>query len=173
MATNHDPATNPPPGSHGALPADHPVEALLRDHDLVRRLAGAWLTDESPAARNQAAKQLLQALEMHARLEEAVFYSAVRGVDAALISHFEDVHHHTDDMVEIARRMEENDPRRDAVLRQLIEAALYHISEEEVQLFPKLEQAHLDMTPIGLQMQAFEANLVHMAAQASEQPARR
>jgi hypothetical protein len=40
-------------------------------------------------------------------------------------------------------------------------------------LFPELKRAALDLTSIGLEMQAFEANLVHMQAQLSDQGARR
>ena len=39
--------------------------------------------------------------------------------------------------------------------------------------FTELRQARLDLTAIGLQMQAFEANLVHLQAQLSDQGARR
>jgi iron-sulfur cluster repair protein YtfE (RIC family) len=173
MATDNDPAANLQPAPHGAFPVDRPVEALLRDHDLVRKLADACMNDTSTAARQQAAEQMLQALEMHARLEETVFYPAVRQVDAGAIGRFEDDHHQTDDMVAALRRMEADDPRREALLHDLIDATLHHIREEENDFFPKLDGAGLDMTAIGLQMQAFEANLVHMLAQASDQPARR
>lgn len=156
-----------------AYPVDRPVEALKRDHDLVRRLADACINDTSDAARRQAADQMLQALEMHARLEESLFYPAVREVDAVTIEHFEDQHHHTDDMMATLRRMDADDPQREALLRKLIDDTLRHISEEEEDLFPKLDGAGLDMTAIGIQMQAFEANLVHMQAQASDRPARR
>jgi iron-sulfur cluster repair protein YtfE (RIC family) len=169
MATDKDFSTR----HHQPFPVDRPVEALMRDHDLVRRLADACLNDTSMAARRQAAEQMLDALEMHARLEESVFYPAVRDVDAGAIGRFEDTHHQTDDMVTELRRMDADDPRREALLHNLIDATLRHIREEEDDLFPKLDGAGLDMAAIGLQMQAFEANLVHMLAQASSQPARR
>jgi iron-sulfur cluster repair protein YtfE (RIC family) len=173
MATDNDPATNPQPAPHGAFPVGRPVEALLRDHALVRRLVDACMNDASMAARQQAAEQMLQALEMHARLEETVFYPAVRQVDAGTVGCFEDDHHQTDDMVAELRRMQAGNPRREALLHDLIDATLHHIREEENYFFPKLDNAGLDMTAIGLQIQAFEANLVHMLAQASDRPARR
>jgi hypothetical protein len=48
-----------------------------------------------------------------------------------------------------------------------------HIDEEENDLFPRLRQSNVDMTDVGLQMQSFEANLVHMQAQASDQQTKR
>jgi hypothetical protein len=59
------------------------------------------------------------------------------------------------------------------MMRELIAAVLSHIRQEEEQLFPELKQAALDLTTIGLEMQAFEANLVHLQAQLSDQAARR
>lgn len=161
MDTDHDPNTNPHPPRHGAFPVDRPVEALLRDHEMVRRLADAWTRDTSMAARKQAATQLLQALEIHSRLEEGVFYPAVRQVDAALIDRLEDDHHQVDDLLAAIKNMPDSDSRREPMLRQLIDMVLQHIDAEENQFFPELTRANLDMTPIGLQMASFEASLVH------------
>ena len=174
MDIENDPNSNSQPSTRGAFPVDRPVDALLRDHQLVRRLADAWTRDTSSAARNQAATQLLQALELHSRLEEGVFYPAVRQVDASLISHFEDEHHRAGDLLAAIKNMPETDPQREPMLRQLIDMVLQHIEQEEGEFFPKLQQAQLDMTPIGLQMASFEASLVHtMVIQDSRAGARR
>jgi hemerythrin superfamily protein len=164
MAIENDPNSNSQSTTRGAFPVDRPVDALLHDHQMVRRLADAWTRDTSAAARNQAATQLLQAIELHSRLEEGAFYPAVRQVDASLIGHFEDEHHQVDDLLAAIKNTPETDPQRDPMLRQLIDMVLQHIGQEENEFFPKLQQAHLDMTPIGLQMASFEASLVHTMA---------
>jgi hypothetical protein len=46
-----------------------------------------------------------------------------------------------------------------------------HMLEEEDNFFPKLDLARLDMTAIGLEMQAFAANLVPAQVQANGQRA--
>lgn len=161
MDTDNDPNTNPQPAPHGAFPVDRPVEALLRDHELVRRLADAWTRDTSPAARSQAASQLLQAIELHSRLEEGAFYPAVRQADPGLIGHFEDEHHKVDDLLASIKNMAEGDAQREPMLRQMLDMVLHHIDEEENQFFPELARANIDMTPIGLQMASFEASLIH------------
>jgi hypothetical protein len=174
MDIENDSNSNSPQGTRGAFPVDRPVDALLRDHQMVRRLADAWTRDTSSAARNQAATQLLQAIELHSRLEEGAFYPAVRQVDASLIGHFEDEHHQVDDLLAAIKNMPDTDPQREPMLRQLIDMVLQHIEQEEGEFFPKLQQAHLDMTPIGLQMASFEASLVHtMTIQGSRSGARR
>jgi hemerythrin superfamily protein len=174
MDTDNDPSTNPPHDTpHGAFPVDRPVEALIRDHNLVRQLADRYLNSDSMEVKKQSATQILQALHTHSRLEESVFYPGVRDVEPGMIRHFEEEHGKTDDLLATLQGMSMEDPRSDQMMRELIDMTMHHIQEEEEQFFPKLEQARMDMTPLGLQMAAFEANLIHMQAQASAPPVRR
>lgn len=156
----------------GAFPVDRPIEALLRDHNMVRHLAEAYRNGQSMEVQLEAAEKIRLLLEMHSRLEETVFYPAVRDIDASMIGHFEQEHQKTDDLLQALKSGEMDDAQMDQILRQLIDMTMHHMEEEENEFFPKLEQANMDMTPIGLQMQAFEANLVHAQAQASQQGAR-
>jgi len=158
--------------SRGAFPVDQPVEALLRDHNMVRQLSEAYLNGQSIEARLEAAEKIMLLVETHSRLEETVFYPAVRDVDASMIGHFEQEHQKVDDLLQSLKSGSMDDAQMDQMLRQLIDMTMRHIQEEETEFFPKLEQANMDMTPVGLQMQAFDANLVHMQAQASQQGAR-
>lgn len=156
--------------NRGAFPVDRPVEALLRDHNMVRKLVDSYRNSQSMDVKRQAASQIMTLLDIHSQLEEQVFYPAVRNIDSSMIGHFEQEHQKTDDMLQSLKSMSLDDPQADQMLQQVIDMTLHHIQEEENEFFPKLEQANMDMTPIGMQMQAFEANLVHMqAAQSSQQ----
>lgn len=155
-----------------AFPADRPVEALTQEHNMVRDLANAYLSSDKADIRRELAPQITSLVEMHSRMEETVFYPAVRNVDPTMISHFEGEHHKVDDLLQSLKGASTDDPQCDQMMRQMLDMVLRHIQEEETQFFPQLERANLDMTEIGLQMQAFEANMVHAAAQASEQRAR-
>jgi hemerythrin superfamily protein len=169
MAIPDDPVS---PAPHASFPVDDPVQALLRDHNLVRKLADTYVNTTDQAVKQQATTQLLQAIHMHSRLEESVFYPGVRGIDPNLIAHFEDDHQQVDELLAELQGM--NDTQRaEPQVRQLIESVLKHIHEEETEFFPKLQHAAIDLSAIGLQMQSFEANLVHMQAQLSDQAGRR
>jgi hemerythrin superfamily protein len=170
MATTDEPVR---PRTQEAFPVDNPVQALLRDHDLVRKLADAYQNTQSADVRKQAATQLLQAIHMHSRLEEGVFYPGVRRVDPNLIARFEEDHLAVDDLLATLQGMSLDEARAEPLVRELLDAVLSHIRQEEEQLFPELKQAALDLTSIGLEMQAFEANLVHLQAQLSDQATRR
>jgi hemerythrin superfamily protein len=155
-----------------AFPVDRPVQALIRDHNMVRKLVDAYRNSDSDAVKIQAAEQVLMLLETHSLLEESVFYPAVRDIDASMIEHFAQEHQKVDDLLASLKRMSLNDSQALPMFEQVVEMMMQHIHEEETDLFPKLELASIEWTPIGLQMQAFEASLVHVQAQATQQNTR-
>lgn len=158
---------------NNAFPVDRPVEALLRDHRMVRTLVEAYRNSDSDAVKINAAEQVLMLLESHSLLEETVFYPGVREVNAEMIGHFEEEHQKTDELLAQLKKMSLSDPQAMQMFEQVCEMTMHHIEEEENEFFPLLEQANIDMTALGLQMQAQEANVVHAQAQANQQGARR
>ena len=153
--------------------ADDPIQALMRDHDTVRKLADKYLNSSDMEVKKQAATQLLQAIHTHSRLEESIFYPNVRCLDDNLVRHFEQDHLKVDDLLATLQGMSADEPRAEPMMREMLKSVLSHIDEEEGELFPRLRQSNVDMADIGLQMQAFEANLVHMQGQASDRGSRR
>jgi hemerythrin superfamily protein len=152
---------------------DDPIAALVRDHDMVRKLADKYLNSSDMEVKKQAATQLLQAIHTHSRIEESVFYPNVRCLDDNLVRHFEQDHLKVDDLLATLQGMAPDEPRAEPMMRELLTSLMSHIDEEENNLFPRLRQSNVDMADIGLQMQALEANLIHMQAQASDQGSRR
>jgi len=150
-----------------------PIQALTRDHDMVRKLADTYLNSSDTEVKKQSAIQLLQAIHTHSRLEESIFYPNVRCLDDNLVRHFEQDHLKVDDLLATLQGMQPDEPRAEPLMREMLNAVLSHIDEEEQQLFPRLQRSNVDMSDIGLQMQSFEANLIHMQAQASDQGTRR
>lgn len=153
--------------------ADDPIRMLVRDHDTVRKLADKYLNSSDIEVKNQAATQLLQAIHTHSRLEESIFYPNVRCLDDNLVRHFEQDHLKVDDLLATLQGMAPDEPRAEPMMREMLKSVLNHIEEEEGELFPRLRLSNVDMADIGLQMQAFEANLVHMQGQASDRGSRR
>jgi len=165
MASIRPPHPPHPQLRHDAHLADDPVQALLRDHDMIRTLADKYRNSRSSDVRKQAATQLLQAVHTHSRLEESVFYPGVRKIEPNLVAQFEEDHLNVDDMLAALEDMALDEPRARKMMRDMIDALLAHIREEEEEFFPLLKLANLDLSAIGLEMQVFEANLVHMQAQ--------
>lgn len=99
-------------------------------------------------------------LEKHTALEERAFYPHVREVDASLIEHFEQEHGEARQLIENLKRIDESDPHTDELYHRLADSVLRHVESEETQLFPKIEQAGLDMSAIGQEMQAVEIQMI-------------
>jgi hemerythrin superfamily protein len=150
-----------------------PIQALVRDHDMVRKLADQYLNSGDMEVKKQAGIQLLQAIHTHSRLEESIFYPNVRCIDEELVRGFEQDHLKVDDLLATLQGMSMDEARAEPMMREMLTSLMSHIQQEESDLFPRIQQSGADMTDVGLQMQSFEANLIHMQAQASDQGARR
>lgn len=156
-----------------SFPVDRPLEALKKDHALVRTLAETYFNSDSEEVRLRSAEQILMLLETHALLEESVFYPAVRNTDTQMVGHFEQEHQKVDALLAELKKVGLNDSRSMSMFEQVVEMTMHHIQEEEEKFFPLLEKQNQDMTELGLQMQAYEANLLHTQAKATQTGARR
>lgn len=151
----------------GSFPVDRPLDALRKDHALVRTLAEAYFNSDSEEVKLRSAEQILMLLETHSLLEEVAFYPAVRKTDPKMVAHFEDAHHKTDELLAELKKSGLRNAQSFVLFEQAVAMTMDHIREEEDEFFPLLEKAGMDMTELGLQMQAYEANLVHTQARAS------
>jgi len=144
----------------GEFPSDRPLEALKTDHDLVRQLFDRYFQTSDAGERKDLGGHLLALLEMHAELEENVFYPRVREADPSLVSHCEEEHARARQLIDALKLMDEDGQQAEPLFRQLQEAVSRHVEEEERQLFPKIEQAGLDMGALGNEMQSYEIRLI-------------
>jgi hemerythrin superfamily protein len=142
-------------------PVDRPTEVLTLDHDMVRKLADTYLNSQDMLVKHEAAKQIIPAVHVHSRLEETVFYPRVRHVDPEMIRRFEQEHLKVDDQLAALQGMPLDAPQADRLILELIDMVLAHIQEEENDFFPKLQNASIDLTSIGVEMLNFETSLVH------------
>lgn len=157
---------------HG-FPADAPLEALKKDHHYVEQLFDRYLNTDNLQVKNESGQEILQVLEMHMILEETVFYPGVHAIDSALVDQCEQDHEQAKQLIAQLGGRDPGDSRCDDLFRQLSDAITQHVHREEQQLFPKIEQSGLDMNALGIEMQAFEANMVSQQARESAQSERR
>lgn len=140
--------------------SDQPLEALKKDHAMVKSLFDAYLSTDDLAVKQHAGPRILMMLEMHTALEEATFYPKAREVAAELIDHSEHEHEEARQLIQQLKSMKPGDPQCDKLYQQLCDSVMHHVAEEENKLFPKIEQSDLDLEAIGMDMQAYEASMV-------------
>lgn len=138
------------------------IELLKADHDKVRGLfeefKQAKEADESDRMR-ELQQQIFSELETHTRLEEDIFYPAVRELDEEDMTETvaEGIQEHHVVKV-LMREVDEvkGDETFESKMTVLIENVEHHADEEEDELFPELREKVTQewLDDIGAQMEA-------------------
>lgn len=122
--------------------------------------------DRFEKARGEDRKQKLVAeicaeLKAHTRIEEEIFYPAVRAaIDAADLMDEALVEHQTaKDLIAQLEAMEPDDQLYAARVSVLGEYVRHHVKEEQSDIFPKVRKAGLDSAALGDAMRQRKADL--------------
>ncbi len=134
------------------------LDILKKDHDKVKALFSEYDTLSGDGSRkNEIAQTVLQELEMHSRVEEDIFYPALRartGKDGKeLVKHSLDEHHDIDDLVAELRDTDPSDPDFEDKFQELMEEVEDHIGEEENEMFPKARILGKELDTLGTQIE--------------------
>ena len=130
------------------------IEMLREDHQKVKDLFEEFEKAEEDGEKGQIVHAALNALEIHATLEEEIFYPAVREqiddddqMDEAL-----EEHHVAKLLIGELQEMKPGDDHFDAKFKVLAESVKHHIEEEESEILPKAQDADLDQERLGEEM---------------------
>lgn len=157
----------PDPSGSGAS-GSSALDLLEQDH---REVEGYFEQYEAEGADKDAiALKICLALEVHARIEEEIFYPAAREaieepdlIDEGLVEH-----ESAKQLIEDIEAMEAGDELHDAKVKVLAEQIRHHIEEEQNQLFPQLRQADLDLDTLGAKLARRKAELFQELAEGGE-----
>jgi iron-sulfur cluster repair protein YtfE (RIC family) len=132
------------------------IELLKKDHEKVKKLCEQY--DSDGDRRRDIANMVFEELEIHSRVEEDVFYPAVRAKakkdGKELIKHSIEEHQEVDDLINALRSMDPEEEDFDDRFQELIEDVEYHIDLEESETFPKAEQLlGNDLEDLGKQIE--------------------
>jgi hemerythrin-like domain-containing protein len=138
------------------MPKSKPVSAialLMEDHDYVKKAFRAFekMDEEDQPA---LVKQVLQALKVHTRIEEEIFYPAVRKAikDEDLMNEAEVEHDSARVLIRQLERMKPSDPKFAATFTVLGEYVNHHVKEEESEMFPKARRARVNLKALGAKL---------------------
>jgi hemerythrin-like domain-containing protein len=136
------------------------IQMLRDDHRKVKELFHQFERTEEADRKKHIAGETLHELEVHARLEEEIFYPAARQEidDKELIIEALEEHHVAKILLSELKKVGSGDERFDAKYKVLAENVKHHIQEEESKLFPMLEDS-LDTDEVGQEMEARKEQL--------------
>ena len=126
------------------------LELLKQDHQAVKNLFDQIGDAEDGKQRKKLFDQIDTQLNIHAHIEETVFYPEMQKIDE-LNDMVEEALEEHQEVKTLLEEMEGRDPEDDqfiASLEELMENVEHHVAEEEDEMFPKVrercEQATLD-----------------------------
>ena len=144
-------------------PVAQEATALLRaDHKQVSALFEQYEGARSVAKKKSLVASICMALGVHAKVEEEIFYPAVKAAlkDKEMVPEAT-VEHAT--LKELMAQVEGKEPDGemfDAKIKVMSEYVKHHVKEEETEMFPKARKTRLDMKALGARMAARKEELI-------------
>jgi hemerythrin superfamily protein len=144
------------------------IQMLRDDHRKVQQLFEDFQNADDAATQLQIARVAIADLELHATLEEEIFYpAAVEQVDDAdMINEAREEHHVVRFVANELKKMRGSEERFKAKFTVMAESVRHHIEEEEGELFPQLE-VKLDAEEIGQRMEQRRQKLQSRSSRSS------
>jgi hemerythrin-like domain-containing protein len=141
------------------------VKLLKDDHKKVKELFRQFERARSDDRKKQIAEEAMHELEVHAEIEEEIFYPAAKArADAEgkeLVAEAVEEHHVVKMLIGELKAMPEVNEQYEAKFTVLIENVEHHIEEEEKEMLPDAKKTlGKEIDALGDQMQARKEQLM-------------
>lgn len=119
---------------------------IRMDHTSVLEIFHQYEIDSRPRTKKALVDSACLALEIHAQLEEEIFYPAMRTVesDQAVLEKSVPEHDEMRRLIAQLRAMDASSPGYDDTFMQLMRDVLHHVADEETTLLPDAERLLAD-----------------------------
>ena len=153
-------------------PADA-VTLLKADHKEAKELYKKFFKAKTAAQKKELAGQLCLALSVHMRIEEDIFYPAVKQAlkekDRLVVPEARVEHASLKRLITEVETAQDDD-EFEARVQVMCEYTTHHVKEEETKMFPKAKAAGVNLVDLGERMQWRKLELLdQMAGKASGQ----
>lgn len=125
------------------------------DHTHVLASFHQYEIDTPPRTKQALVQTICLALEIHAQLEEEIFYPAMQAVstDNAVLDKSVPEHDKLRQLIGQLRAMSPEDAAYDSTFMQLMREVMHHVADEETVLLPEAERVLADRVhELGAQM---------------------
>jgi hemerythrin superfamily protein len=119
------------------------VTTMIRmDHTHVLATFHRYRVDTPVHTKRSLVNLICTALEVHAQLEEEIFYPAMRALplDSALVDKSIPEHAEMKRLIAKLREMDPNDAAYDDTVMELMRDVMHHVADEETTLLPQAER---------------------------------
>ena len=138
------------------------TQLIRRDHKKVKGLFTKFEQAKKADAKQRICRQAIQELEVHAKLEEEIFYPAVKkhiGEDE-MLQEAKQEHQEAKNIMAELKKMNAEDEQFEEKFSELVEGVKHHVEEEEGEMLPKVEESDMDLADIGEQLAERKQELI-------------
>jgi hemerythrin superfamily protein len=140
------------------------TDMIRFDHSHVMVTFHQYTRDKRPSVKKALAETICDALEIHATLEEEIFYPVMRprAADQKVMEKSEPEHMEMRRIIHELRGTDPRDSRHDELLFELMRDVVHHVADEETVLLPEAEQTLTKdrLSELGTQMTKRRLELV-------------
>jgi len=140
------------------------TDMIRFDHSHVMVTFHQYTQDKRPSVKKALAETICDALEIHATLEEEIFYPVMRtkADDQKVMEKSEPEHDEMRRVIAELRRTDPRDRRHDDLVFELMRDVQHHVADEETVLLPEAEQtlSRERLSELGAQMTRRRLELV-------------
>jgi hemerythrin superfamily protein len=116
------------------------TDMIRADHTRVLATFHRYKSDSSAGTKRSLVATICLSLEVHAEIEEEIFYPAMASVDNTLIARFIPEHDRVKSLITALRNADASDPQYDAQVMELMREVMHHVADEETVLLPQAER---------------------------------
>jgi hemerythrin superfamily protein len=140
------------------------TDMIRFDHSHVMVTFHQYTKDKPASVKKALAETVCTAVDVHAKLEEEIFYPVMRQIttDDTVMRRSEPEHEEMRTVIALLRRTDPHDPDHDRLMLELMRHVIHHVADEETVLLPQAE-ALLDkdrLSELGAQMTRRRLELV-------------
>ncbi|HET8575126.1 MAG TPA: hemerythrin domain-containing protein [Candidatus Paceibacterota bacterium] len=125
------------------------ITMLSDDHREIEELFAQYETSKNFEEKQKIAETVFLKLEIHAKLEEEIFYPTVKNATEhmeteVLVDQSKDEHAEVKNLITNLRSRTVEEERYYIKFQTLVDEVMHHVEEEEEKLFPKVQEEMSD-----------------------------
>lgn len=130
------------------------TQLIRRDHKKVDGLFNKFEEAKKADAKKRICEQVIEELEIHTKLEEEIFYPAVRKHlgEEEMLEEAKQEHQRAKEIMRELKKMNAEDDQLEGKFSELVDVVTHHVEEEQGEMLPKVEESDMDLEDIGEQM---------------------
>lgn len=136
------------------MPGMDPIKILMDDHRKFEELFARFEATEDAKQKGQIGDEIVNALTIHTKVEEELFYPPLHKTDELrdIINESIKEHDVAEMLIADSKKLSSGNEMYEATFTTLKEAVEHHVVEEEEEMFPKAKELLGSMGALGQKM---------------------